>query len=63
MTRAEMAEKVLQAVEKWRNTYQPLCVESIWQTDRCLIAAPELVEDTMNIVGYYIEDAPPFDED
>jgi len=28
------------------------CVESIWQMDSTLVAAPELVEEVCEIVGY-----------
>jgi hypothetical protein len=52
MDRAEIAERVLQAVERWRDKYQPSCAESIYQVDACTIAATELVEDTLNIAGY-----------
>jgi len=52
-SRTEVAEEVLQAVERWRAEYEPRCAESCWQMDRCVINAPELVENVMNIAGYY----------
>ena len=32
--------------------YEIGCVEQIWQTDSVLIAAPELVEEVCEVVGY-----------
>ena len=52
-TRAAIAERVLQAVEAWRAEYTPRCAESCYQMDRCVINAPQLVEDVMNIAGYH----------
>lgn len=52
MDRAEIAERVLQVVERWRDKYKPTCAESVYQVDSCVIAATELVEDTLNIAGY-----------
>lgn len=32
--------------------YEIGCAEQIWQTDSVLIAAPELVEEVCEVVGY-----------
>lgn len=52
-TRSEKAEKVLQAVERWRAKWKPSCAESCWQNDNCSIEAPQLVQECMDIAGYY----------
>jgi len=39
--------------EKWKQQYQPSCGESIYQVDKVNLACPELVEELMDIVGYF----------
>lgn len=34
------------------------CPESIWQLDRVMLAAPELVEAACDHIGYYEEEEP-----
>jgi hypothetical protein len=50
--RAAKAERLLQAAERWRDKYKPIAPECCWQSDRCVVNAPELVEEAMNVVGY-----------
>ena len=47
--------KLKAAIHNWRDHYKPSCPEDVYQSDRCSINATELVEDVMNIVGYYVD--------
>lgn len=49
---ADKAAAVLRAVEAFRDKHEITAAETIWQTDRVQVAAPELVEQLIDIVGY-----------
>ncbi len=48
-----------QVCTTWRDKYQPLTEETVYQSDECILAAPELVVDVCQIVGYFPVDEEP----
>jgi hypothetical protein len=46
-------EKLCTIAKTWRNKYQPLCRESIWQADRVQEGLNELAANICDVIGYY----------
>jgi len=55
VAKGDQAQRLLEAVTKWKQLYQPTCGESIYQTDKVNESCPELVEELMNIIGWESE--------
>jgi len=55
VAKGDQAQRLLEAVAKWKQLYQPTCGESIYQTDKVNESCPELVEELMNIIGWETE--------
>lgn len=49
----DRAERLWNAVEAWIQKHRPQCAESVYQVDSVLMAAPELVVEVCEIVGWH----------
>ncbi len=53
---ADQAEELVEACVRFLKKHQVRAPESCYQMDAVVCAAPELVEEVANILGYYDDD-------